>query len=61
MEEKQPWITCYITDMLLSYLREALHCEDKIDYGALFRGVEGIETPGDPKSFLRDVKNVRRS
>jgi transcriptional regulator with PAS, ATPase and Fis domain len=57
MEEKQPWITCYITDMLLSYVRETLHSADKIDYGALFRGVEGFETPADPKSFLADVKN----
>ena len=57
MEEKQPWITCYITDMLLSYVRENLHSEEKIDYAALFRGVEGIETPADPKSFLADVKN----
>ena len=57
MEDKQPWITCYVTDMLISYLRESLHCEDQIDYTALFRGVEGIEAPADPRSFLADVKN----
>jgi hypothetical protein len=57
MEEKQPWITCYVTDMLLSYVRENLQREDKIDYAALFQGVEGLEPPADPKSFLADVKN----
>jgi transcriptional regulator with PAS, ATPase and Fis domain len=57
MEEKQPWITCYVTDMLLSYVRENLHSEHKIDYAGLFRGVEGMETPSDPRSFLADVKN----
>ena len=57
MEDKQPWITCYVTDMLISYLRESLHSEDQIDYAALFRGVEGFEVPADPRSFLADVKN----
>src|SRR5262245_4187295 len=57
MDEKQPWITCYVTDMLLSYLREALHSENQIDYAALFRGLEGFEAPIDPKSYLADVKN----
>jgi transcriptional regulator with PAS, ATPase and Fis domain len=57
MEAKQPWITCYVTDMLLSYIRESLHGEHKLDYAALFRGVEGMETPSDPRSFLADVKN----
>ncbi|HXG52536.1 MAG TPA: sigma-54 dependent transcriptional regulator [candidate division Zixibacteria bacterium] len=55
--QDQPWITCYVTDMLLSYMRESLGCEEKIDYGALFRDVEGIETPADPKGFLADVRN----
>lgn len=57
MEQKQPWITCYLTDMLLSYVRENLHGEDKINYAGLFRGVEGIEIPADPRSFLADVQN----
>jgi DNA-binding NtrC family response regulator len=57
MDEKQPWITCYVTDILLSYLREVLHSENQINYPALFRGIEGLATPADPKSFLADVKN----
>jgi DNA-binding NtrC family response regulator len=55
--DEQPWITCYVTDILISYLREALRSDDQIDYGALFRGLEGFETPADPKSYLADVKN----
>jgi transcriptional regulator with PAS, ATPase and Fis domain len=57
MEEKQPWITCYLTDMLLSYVRETLHREPQIDYPALFQGIEGFETPTNPASFLADVSN----
>jgi DNA-binding NtrC family response regulator len=57
MDEKQPWITCYVTDILLSYVRDALNSEDQIDYAGLFRGLEGFETPADPKSYLADVKN----
>ena len=51
MEEKPPWVTCYLTDMLLSYVRDELRREKQIDYGALFRGIEGFETPSDPKFF----------
>ena len=57
MEQKQPWITCYVTDMLLTYVRENLGGESKIDYSALFGNVEGMEIPADPRSFLADVKN----
>jgi two-component system, NtrC family, response regulator AtoC len=57
MEEKQPWITCYLTDMLLSYVRETLHSEAQIDYPALFQGIEGFEPPTNPASFLADVSN----
>jgi DNA-binding NtrC family response regulator len=57
MYDNQPWISCYVTDILLSYVREKLDREDQIDYGALFRGVDGFETPTDPKSYLADVRN----
>jgi hypothetical protein len=57
MEEKPPWVTCYLTDMLLSYVRDELRREKQIYYGALFRGIEGFETPSDPKLFLSDVSN----
>ncbi len=57
MDEKQPWITCYVTDILLSYLRDTLNGENQIDYAALFRDVEGFEVPADPKAYLADVRN----
>jgi len=57
MEEKPPWVTCYLTDMLLSYVRDELHSEKQIDYGGLFRGAEGFEAPSDPRLFLRDATN----
>jgi hypothetical protein len=55
MEEKQPWVTCYLTDMLLVYVREALEAEGRLDYPALFRGPEGFDIPSDLKSYLSDV------
>jgi hypothetical protein len=54
-EEKQPWVTCYLTDMLLSYVREALEAEEQLDYPALFRGAEGFDILSDLKSYLSDV------
>jgi hypothetical protein len=57
MEEKQAWITCYLTDILLTYVRETLHREGQIDYAALFQGLDGFETPVNPAAFLSDVSN----
>jgi DNA-binding NtrC family response regulator len=57
MEEHQPWVTCYLTDMLRSYAREVLDVEEHLDYFALFRGVQGLEAPRDPKLYLSDVGN----
>jgi transcriptional regulator with PAS, ATPase and Fis domain len=57
MEPKYPWVTCYLTDILLSYVRESLQSETKIDYAALFRELEGFEIPSDPQSFLADARN----
>lgn len=57
MEENQPWATCLFTDILLSYLEESGAKDKTIDYAGLFSGVEGIEIPPDPKSFLKDVNN----
>ncbi len=57
MDEMQPWISCYVTDILLSYVRETLDSDDEIDYTALFRNSDGFEVPADPKAYLGDVKN----
>ncbi|HZA52947.1 MAG TPA: sigma-54 dependent transcriptional regulator [Candidatus Udaeobacter sp.] len=57
MEPTRPWATCYLTDILLSYVRESLHKESEIDDATLFRGTEGIELPSNPQAFLADVRN----
>jgi len=57
MEELQPWVTCFFTDILLSNLEETTRKKKLVDYPSLFRGIEGLESPSDPKAFLRDVHN----
>ncbi|HSB69633.1 MAG TPA: sigma-54 dependent transcriptional regulator [Candidatus Methylomirabilis sp.] len=54
-EEKQPWVSCFLTDILLSYVEETTRGKTAIDYGSLFRAAEGFEPPGDPEAFLRDI------
>ena len=57
MEELQPWVTCFFTDILLSNLEDTTRKKKLVDYPSLFRGIEGLESPSDPKAFLRDVHN----
>ena len=56
-DETQPWATCFLTDILLSYLEDRYRGKATIDYPALFRGIEGFEAPSDPRAFLRNVNN----
>jgi DNA-binding NtrC family response regulator len=56
MEDNQPWVTCYLTDILISYMKEEMGVA-KLDYPGLFRGSEGFETPPDPEWFLTEVNN----
>lgn len=56
-EEKQLWVTCLFTDILLSYMEEAVEGERALDYPGLFSGIEGLEAPSDPEVFLKDVDN----
>ena len=53
----QPWVACYLSDILLSYIKELPQAKEAIDYPALFRGAEGFETPPNPESFLADGNN----
>jgi transcriptional regulator with PAS, ATPase and Fis domain len=55
--DKQPWVTCYLSDILLAYVQELPQTKGAIDYLALFRGIEEFETPLHPESFLVDVNN----
>ncbi len=56
-DEFQPWATCFLTDILLSYLEDRFRGKVTIDYATLFRGAEGFEVPQDPRAFLRNVNN----
>ncbi len=56
-QEKLPWVTCFFTDILLTYVEETFNGKKDIDYPSLFNSVDGFETPSDPESFLRDVNN----
>ncbi len=54
-EELQPWITCHLTDILLSYIKELPSEKTTLDYAELFKGIDGFELPADPESFLTDA------
>jgi two-component system, NtrC family, response regulator HydG len=56
MSGPQPWVSCYLTDLLLTYL-ERHHPAARIDYPALLQGVEGFEPSVDPPGVLRDVRS----
>jgi transcriptional regulator with PAS, ATPase and Fis domain len=56
-EDKQPWVSCFLTDILLSHLEETLGGKTGIDYASLFREAEGFEAPTDPELFLKDINN----
>jgi len=57
METPQPWVTCFLTDILLTYLEEQYPAKAAIDYAALFRSTNGFVAPPDPQTFLRHGNN----
>ena len=57
METSQPWVTCFLTDILLTYLEEQYPAKAAIDYAALFRSTDGFVAPPDPEAFLRYGNN----
>ena len=57
VDEPQPWVTCFFTDILLTYVEETTRGKTQIDYASLLRSIEGLESPSDPKAFLKDVHN----
>ena len=57
METPQPWVTCFLTDILLTYLEERYPAKAAIDYAALFRSADGFVAPPDPQTFLRHGNN----
>ncbi len=56
-DDQQPWVSCFLTDILISYMEEIGKGKTDLDFAGLFQGVEGLETPPDPERFLRDVNN----
>lgn len=56
-EEKQPWVSCFLTNILVSHIEETAGRKKFIDCASLFRTVEGFEVPADPQSYLKDVNN----
>ncbi|HWT83987.1 MAG TPA: hypothetical protein VN648_34980, partial [Candidatus Methylomirabilis sp.] len=53
----QPWVSCVLSDMLISYVEDACQGAKDLDLSLPFRGVEGLEAPADPGAFLQDVGN----
>jgi transcriptional regulator with PAS, ATPase and Fis domain len=56
-DDQPPWSSCFLSDILISYLEEIGKEKTNIDYASLFRGAEGLEIPPDPERFLRDSNN----
>ena len=56
-DDSQPWITCHLTDILLSYIKELNGGKVPVDYAQLFKGAEGFDLPTDPESFMTDATN----
>jgi len=56
-DDQPPWSSCFLTDILISYMEEIGQGKTPIDYASLFRGAEGLEIPPDPERFLRDSNN----
>ena len=54
--EKQPCVTCYLTDMLLAQMKQTIG-SIPVDCAALFRALEGFDMPASPELFLTDVNN----
>ena len=57
VDEKQPWANCLLADLLISHLEDTVPGPAGLDYAAIFRGIQGFETPPDPRAFLKDVNN----
>jgi DNA-binding NtrC family response regulator len=55
--EPQPWVSCFLTDILIRHIERHDREGAGVDYPHLFRVVDGLETPADPRAFLTDVAN----
>jgi DNA-binding NtrC family response regulator len=56
-EGLQPWVSCLLTDILISFIEKGVKKDDGIDYPNLFQVADGFQVPPDPKRFLRESSN----
>jgi len=56
-DDGQPWVSCFLTGILISHLEERVRPPADPDYAELFRQVDGLEPPPDPRQFLREATN----
>jgi DNA-binding NtrC family response regulator len=54
---EQPWASCVLTDLLITYAEAEAGARFEMDYPALFRAVDGLDVPANPRRFLTDVGN----
>src|SRR5947208_6076944 len=52
-----PWVTCFLTGMVIRYLDSLPGTDDRLDYHRVMGVVEGFDHIRDPKAFLLDPNN----
>ncbi len=52
-----PWVTCFLTGMVIRHLDSLPGVGDRIDYHRVLRVAEGFDHIHDPKAFLLDPNN----
>jgi len=52
-----PWVTCFLTGMVIRHLDSLPGIGDRIDYHRVLRVTEGFDHIHDPKAFLLDPNN----
>src|SRR5207245_10639917 len=52
-----PWVTCFLTGMVIRHLDSLPGIGDRIDYHRVMGMVEGFDHIRDPKAFLLDPNN----
>ena len=52
-----PWVTCFLTGMVIRHLDSLPGIGDRIDYHRVLRVAEGFDHIHDPKAFLLDPNN----
>ncbi|MFQ5328420.1 MAG: sigma-54 interaction domain-containing protein [Thermodesulfobacteriota bacterium] len=56
MEHETPWVSCFLTRMIILHLEESGE-DSAIDYQAILHGSDSPNRADDPKGFLKDYNN----